>query len=301
MADPHFDTATQRPATGLDEGARLLILLVLQESTGGDANAAIVAAGFFRDRYGGPNDYLGAVETVWGHAERFLLERAISEAQAEAQFPTDFRRRVKPEIASARAMLLHMPEPDFRVAVEAVFDAARWDSGIAERISSICRNRGVPWTFSVTGKFEYVGDEVVERDLIRPAAAAINRAEFSGGVRAEFEAARRELAEGKPASLKQAVHEAGCAVESAMKVVLERHGVAFDGQRDTANKLFDLLESAGLVPRHMQNFVLSPMTPRNRRGGHGAGAIAHAVDLAEAEAMVAGAAGSIAYLAKRLP
>ncbi len=62
IADPHFDTATQRPATGLNEGARLLILGVLHEATGGDANAVIVAAAFFRDRFSGPADYLDAVE-----------------------------------------------------------------------------------------------------------------------------------------------------------------------------------------------------------------------------------------------
>jgi len=297
VSDHRLDTATQRPATGLDAGARELMLRVIQEASGGDANVAIIASAFFRDRFGGPADYLQAVDAVWGHAERFNLERAISEARTDAEFSLEFPRRVGPDQAAAGAMLLNMPEPDFRVAIEAITSIANWD--IADRISSICRNRGAPWAFS-EGGFEYVGDETIERDVIRPAIAAINRPEFSGGVRSEFEAARRELADGKPASLKQAVHEAGCAVESAMKVVLEHHSVPFDAQRDTAAKLFELLESGGLVPRHMQNFVLSPLTPRNRRGGHGAGATAHAVDLTEAEAMVAGAAGSISYLAKRL-
>ena len=43
------------------------------------------------------------------------------------------------------------------------------------------------------------------------------------------------------------------------------------------------------------------MTPRNRKGGHGGGAQPHEVDAAEAEAIVAGGAGAIAYLATRLP
>lgn len=298
MSHHHLDTATRRPATGLDAGARELMLRVIQEASGGDAHPVIVASAFFRDRFGGLTDYLQAVDAVWGHAERFNLESAISDARTNAEFSLEFPRRVTPELATAQAMLLNMPEPDFRVAIEAITSMANW--GIADRISSICRNRGAPWAFSKDG-FEYVGDETIERDVIRPAIAAINQPEFSGGVRSEFEAARRELADGKPTSLKQAVHEAGCAVESAMKVVLERNNVPFDPQRDTASKLFEHLESGGLVPRHMQNLVLSALTPRNRRGGHGAGATAHAVELAEAEAAVAGAASSISYLAKRLP
>ena len=254
MVDGALDTAAQRTATGLDAGARELILRVVQEATGGDANAVIVASAFFRDRFGGLRDYLDAVDAVWGHAERFLLERAISEARTDSEFSLEIPRRVSPDLAAARAMLLHMPEPDFRVAIDAIA-VGRLDVG--DRVSSICRNRGAPWVFSSAG-FEYVGDETVEREVIRPALAAINRQEFSGGVRSEFESARRELANGKPASLKQAVHEAGCAVESAMKVVLERRHIQFDPERDTANRLFDLLESAGIVPRHLQNFVLSP-------------------------------------------
>lgn len=301
MADPHFDTATQRPPTGLDEGARLLILRVLEETTGGDADPTVVVAIFMRDRFGGIDDYLRAVAAVWGPAERFLLERDLSEAGADAQFELRPRRRRDPRIATARAMLIHMPEPDFRVAVEATFDGPNWDMAVADRVNSICRNRGAPWAFSPEGRFEYVGDETVERDLIRPAIAAINQPQFAGGVRAEFESARRELAEGKPESLKQAVHEAGCAVESAMKVLLEQKGLPFDAQRDTANALFERLEVSGVVPRHMQNLVLAAMTPRNRLGGHGAGANAHTVDLAEAEAVVAASAGAIAYLANLLP
>jgi hypothetical protein len=298
MPDPHADTASRRAATGLDPGARELILRGLGEASGGDIGPELVAAAFFRDRFGGLADYVEAVDLVWGHSTRFLLEREIGQASTDAQFSYEWPRRVTPGAAAARAMLLAMPEPDFRVAIEAILEAGRLD--LDERITSICRNRGAPWALS-EGRFAYVGDESIEREVLRPALAAINRPEFSGGVRSEFASARDELARGTPESLKQSVYESGCAVESAMKVVLERNGIVFDAERDTASKLFDLLVSSGLVPRHMQSFVLSTSTPRNRRGGHGAGARAHAVGVAEAEAMVAGAAGSIAYLADRLP
>ena len=51
----------------------------------------------------------------------------------------------------------------------------------------------------------------------------------------------------------------------------------------------------------MEREVLAAATPRNKTAGHGAGAVAHAVATEEAEAVVAAAAGAIAYLAKKLP
>ncbi len=264
-----------------------------------NTGASEVVDHFFRDRFGGLEDYLRAVRRVWGEAVSFLLTRAAAEAEADVETSLGLGRvrRVNPREARFYALLLNMPEPDFRLAVEvAVHDRKEI---VAERVTCICRGRGVPWVFTGQG-FEYVGDEQVERDLIRPALSAINRPEFAGGVRAEFESARRELARGTPDALKQAVHEAGCSVESAMKVLLDARGVPY-GAGDTAQPLFNHLEEADVIPRYMEKLVLVAMTPRNRKGGHGAGAQAHEVDPAEAEAIVAGAGGAIAYLATLLP
>jgi hypothetical protein len=279
-----------------------VLLRLLEETSGGDIEIRVVASCFLRDRFGGIDDYLEAVEAVWGPATSFVLERDLAEAgQQGAGFPIPRRSAVQRQDDVLRELIWGMPEPDFRLAVEEVLSGGDRSFDLAERISTICRNRGAPWSFSVEGTFEYVGDEHVEEALIRPALAAINRPEFAGGVRSEFEAARRELREGTPSALKQAVHEAGCSVESAMKVVLGRRDISFDPDRDGASKLFDRLEAAGVVPRHMQDLVLASMGPRNRRGGHGAGRLPHAVGFAEAEAAVAAAAGAIAYLASTLP
>jgi hypothetical protein len=113
-------------------------------------------------------------------------------------------------------------------------------------------------------------------------------------VRSEFESARAELRAGTPQALKQAIHEAGCSIESAMKVVLAEHQMAH-GTRDAAQALFNHLEGAGIVPRRMERLVLAAATPRNQTAGHGAGAVAHDPDPSEAESVVASAAGAIAY------
>lgn len=298
MADPYLDTAAQRAATGLDQGARNLIVRVVTDvaALGPDEIVGL----FFRDRFGGLEDYFAAVRQVWSDGTAFQLGRVVQDAGINAEFPTSLGPGPDPHTVRAFTLLLHAPEPDFRLAIDDALKAAGKVGAAAERITAICRNRGTPWAFSHLHGFEYVGDEEVERQLIRPALAAINRPEFVGGVRQEFNSARAELTRGSPEALKQAIHEAGCCLESAMKVVLDVHGVTYQ-LGDTAQPLFNHLERAGIVPRHMEKLVLVAMTPRNRKGGHGAGAEAHVVNPDEAGAIVAGAAGAIAYLATRLP
>jgi hypothetical protein len=296
VSDLYADTATLRPPTGLDASARRLILKVVNKAVGGGDNGVRVA--FFTDRYADVSDYLHAVEAVHGPEVSEPLISAVAEGQ-ESLRGRSVRRSGDSAQATASALLLNMPEPDFRLAVAETLGTYLTDE-VVRRITGICRSRGIPWAFSRPDGFEYTGDENVERELVQPALAAVNRAEFAGGTKDHYEAARKELGEGTPRALSQALVEAGSAVESAMKVVLDAHGVQY-GERDTASKLFDALVNAGIVERDLENVVLVAMTPRNRRGGHGAGAVAHAVAPAEAEAVVAGASGAIAYLATLLP
>jgi hypothetical protein len=89
-------------------------------------------------------------------------------------------------------------------------------------------------------------------------------------------------------------------VESALKVLLTERGVSYDA-RDTAQTLYNKLRDAGLVESYMERLILAPATPRNRLGGHGSGADPHVVPVEVAEAVLASAAVSIAFLHKLLP
>ena len=89
-------------------------------------------------------------------------------------------------------------------------------------------------------------------------------------------------------------------MESALKVVLDERGVSRD-VRDTAQPLFNKLRDAGLVENYMERLILAAATPRNQLGGHGAGAQAHSVPVEVAEAVLASAAASIAFLRTLLP
>ena len=73
------------------------------------------------------------------------------------------------------------------------------------------------------------------------------------------------------------------------------------GPADTAQRLFTILRDQGLVENNMERLILAPATPRNHRGGLGAGSVAHVVAVEVAEAVLASAAASIAYLHKLLP
>ncbi len=122
--DPYVDTAAQRPATGLDSGARTLILRVVEEVLfQQQANVppqTVVIRWFFENRYGSYQDYMSAVESVWAGAERFRLEQAVAEAQVNVEFPAGVTMpsRSAAQEAGQLALLLSMPEPDFRLAVE---------------------------------------------------------------------------------------------------------------------------------------------------------------------------------------
>jgi hypothetical protein len=66
MADEWVDTAMQRDPTGLDQGARELIVKLVIEV--GNLGPDSVVELFFRDRFGEFDDYFAPVSEVWGEA-----------------------------------------------------------------------------------------------------------------------------------------------------------------------------------------------------------------------------------------
>jgi hypothetical protein len=61
MPDPHLDTAEQRPAMGLDAGARRLMAgvigQVLAQHRSPLPSPEVIVSWYFHDRYGGWEDY----------------------------------------------------------------------------------------------------------------------------------------------------------------------------------------------------------------------------------------------------
>jgi hypothetical protein len=289
-----LDTASQRPATGMDMAARKLILKALEGSS-----RLAVLNGFMRDRYPDFTDYTTAVRTVWGDGPADKIATALSKvANEQPPFFVANEQRQAEQLA-ANAVLLQMPEPDFRVAVFDGFSQNPRAIAPVERINKICKQRGIPWAFTSDDGFTWTGDAEAERTALRPALSAVDDPRFLG-VKNHFDAARSEVAIGTPIALRQSVHESACAVESAMKVLLTQRGAPY-GENDTAFKLFESLVTSKLVPQFMQFSVLATASPRNKRGGHGPAEMPHDVPQEMAEAVLASAAVSIAYLYKLLP
>lgn len=224
-------TAALRGPTGLDEGARMLILAAVGDD-GGKLGYQQILNMLFRDRFGSPRDYFVGVQEAHGYQARAECERAIDSARTSMSFGHygDEGEEL------AKILLCVMPEHDFMLAVEDTLIALPRAQDAPPRITRILERRGIPYSYDRESGFQWTGDAEVDRELVAPALAAINDARFAGNVRAEFEQARRELRQGTSNGRKQAIHEAGCSVESAMKVVLHEHGVAYK-PGDTASSL----------------------------------------------------------------
>ena len=219
--------------------ARKLILKTLESCPNQDA-----LYGFWGDDYANFDDYTRAVREVWLDAPADRLINAVKRAAGEQPAAVSVGAVRQGEEAVTEAALLHMPEPDFRVAVFKAFSKDKLNSTVT-RITSICRKRGIPWEFNRSDGFRWIGDEHVEA-AVRPALSTIEDPRLMSA-KSHFESARSELALGTPSALPQSVHQSACAVESAMKAVLKHRGVAYD-EKDAAFKLFDLLVAADLVP-----------------------------------------------------
>jgi hypothetical protein len=265
--------------------------------------ASLIVGWYFEDRHGGVADYVEAVESSFGWDARARLEYAVGEARAAAEFPDDLRilpTRLSIDAAGAAALLYEMPEPDFLTATDLALRHLEMLDSASERITAICRNRGVPWRFDPEDGWCWVGDSVVEEEVVRPALSALHDPRFAGSVRNEFEQARVKLRDGIPAARKQALTEAAKSVESAMKVVLTTRNIPYEST-EGAQKLFNRLCDAQYLSADTECLILSAPRPRNKRGAHGDGPVVQEVRQAEAEAFVAGAATAIYFLHKLLP
>jgi hypothetical protein len=183
---------------GLDAGARQLILQVAFEL---GASPSQILGVFFRDRFGSYEDYFAALNGLADEGSIWHLKQQVDSAGIDAQFPATLGPSISPDDARALRLLMLMPARDFRTAISGLVPLYERASEPADRITSICRARGIPYEFDYTHGFQFTGDAEVEARAIRPALSAVGDPRFAGGVKSNFDSAREELAEGTPAAL----------------------------------------------------------------------------------------------------
>jgi hypothetical protein len=79
-----LDTASLRSPTGLDDGARTLILQVGLHEAGVEPGHFVNA--LFQDRFGSVQDYYAGVESAHGRTARQRCELAVQAINDEQQF-----------------------------------------------------------------------------------------------------------------------------------------------------------------------------------------------------------------------
>lgn len=134
----------------------------------------------------------------------------------------------------------------------------------------------------VENKIIRVDRKFIHNEITKPAIKLLYEEEFEG-VSDEFFKAYENY---KDKKYKDAILYAGKAFESVMKTICENKGYEYNKERDTANKLIQLLCNKDFIPMelktHMQSLekvLLSVKTTlesglptlRNRKGGHGQG------------------------------
>lgn len=257
--------------------------------------------------YGRPQDVVEDVLERWGKDEALECIESVEKDVGLSRFTG--------EEADDRPILRHVPAPLFLDALECGIELLRENprthsdgvivyidhqerDAVAE-INRLFEKRGIHYRFTEEGKAEWHGDAGGYEQLIAPALAALTDPRLAG-CRSEFEAALDNLRKGTGKDMEDAVEEAGKAVESAMKVLLDEKGIPRTG-KETAWPLWEKLRDNGVVVPEADNLVLAAARLRNEYGAHGTGPSVRSVPPGVPEAAVNGAAAAINYLAGLLP
>ncbi|MBX5084697.1 hypothetical protein HJB56_18305 [Rhizobium lentis] len=150
----------------------------------------------------------------------------------------------------------------------------RADNAIAD-LNTRFKENAVGYQF-VDGEIIRVDSELLHVEAVRPALRLLNTKAYAGP-QEEFLSAHEHYREGKN---KEALNDCLKAFESTMKAICDKRGWTYK-PGDTAKPLIDVLYAEGLVPPFWQNQFASLRgllessipTARNKKSGHGQGAI----------------------------
>lgn len=266
---------------------------------------------FQRLGYGSVDDVLDDVRERWDDITSATMLRDLEQDEAVARWSEGAKRWRAATLIS----YLHVPAPLYldyvqhaiakyvedRAIVDVDYIEYAKDPMIAPvtYLNELFAARRIDYRFNENGLAEWHGDEGTYFEVIRPALDVLDDPRLVG-CRQEFEAALGHLRAGRPKDREDAIEEAGKAVESAMKVILDDRNIPRTG-KENAEKLWELVRDAGVVETPTHHAILATAGLRNEWGGHGQGAEIRQIPDGIPELAVRTAAAAIAYVAALLP
>jgi hypothetical protein len=121
--------------------------------------------------------------------------------------------------------------------------------------------RRIAYRFDENGRAQWHGDEGTYSEVVRPALDALDDARLAG-CREEFEAALGHLRAGTAKDREDAIEEAGKAVESAMKVVIDNRGLARPSRKG-AESLWQAFRDGDVIETPTHHAILATAQLRN--------------------------------------
>jgi len=265
---------------------------------------------FQRQGYGDVVDVEADVRDRWGAETAATLHRDLEADPLVAQaYVGDVLRN-----SATLIVYRHVPAPLYLDYVELAVEKYAGDRAIVqeeyvdyiddptvaplEYLNGLLAARRIDYRFNEQGRAEWHGDEGAYFETIHPALDALKDLRLDG-CRQEFEAALGHLRSGTAKDREDAIEETGKAVESAMKVTLDSHGIGRAGN-ETPEPLWNLLRENAVVPPKTKDAILSASRLRNEYGGHGQGGEVREIPEGIPELAARAAAAAISYLAGRL-
>ncbi len=147
------------------------------------------------------------------------------------------------------------------------------DDAIAD-LNHRFRQHGIGYQYA-NGQIIRVDSEYIHAEVVKPALALLQDAAFAGP-QDEFLRAHAHYREGECGP---AMVEALKSFESTMKSIFDERAWTYDKEKDSAQKLIEVVVKEGLLPTYLESglgafrTVLESLVPtlRNRNAGHGQG------------------------------
>ncbi|MBA4033597.1 MAG: hypothetical protein C0480_03190 [Bradyrhizobium sp.] len=144
-----------------------------------------------------------------------------------------------------------------------------------EELNKRFQENGVGYQY-MDGIIVRVDSQLIHAEAVKPALAVLRAPEFKNA-QEEFLSAYEHYRHGKK---EEALVDCGKCFESTMKIICTKRNWPFDPNRATAKPLVQICLDNGLIPSYWQSHFSALRTilesaiptPRNKQGGHGAGA-----------------------------